>query len=99
MMIISYCVYDQQGEKLLAACDKNLLGNIFEEEELHLEVKNSFYSGHEMELEDIDDVFDSATIANLVGENIVGKAIESGFGYEEDIIWVEGVPHLQVVRM
>lgn len=98
-MMVSYCVYDQQGEKLLAACDKDLLGETLEEGELHLKVKESFYGGNEMELEQLVEHFKSSTIANLVGEKTVNKAIDLGFGYEEDILMIEGVPHLQIVRM
>ncbi len=98
-MMVSYCVYDQQGEKLLAACDKNLLGKTLVEGELHLEVKESFYGGGEMDLEDLVDYFKSSTIANLVGEKTVNKAIDLGFGYEEDILMIQGVPHIQIVRM
>jgi len=98
-MKISYCLYDQQGEKLLAACDKQLLGKTLEEGELHLNVKESFYGGQEMEIEEISSYFESITIANLVGENTVKKALEKGFGYEEDVLMIQGVPHLQIVRM
>jgi len=99
MMKISYQIYDQQNEKLLAACDKELLGKTFAEEDLHLDVKESFYGGREKELDDIEKEFRCATIANLVGKNTVDKAIENGFGFEEDVLWIEGVPHLQIVRI
>ncbi|MFW6141493.1 MAG: DUF424 domain-containing protein [Candidatus Saliniplasma sp.] len=98
-MKVSYCVYDQQGEKLLAACDKHLLGETLKEGELHLNIKETFYGGDEIEIDDIVKHFKSSTIANLVGENTVNKAIEHGFGYEEDVLMIEGVPHLQIVRM
>ncbi|MFO7793078.1 MAG: DUF424 family protein [Candidatus Saliniplasma sp.] len=98
-MKISYQIYDQKNEKLLAACDKELLGETLKEGELHLEIKKSFYGGKEVEIDKIVNQFESSTIANLVGERTVNIALENGFGYEEDILWIEGVPHLQIVRL
>ncbi len=98
-MKISYQIYDQQHEKLLAACDKDLLGETLREGDLHLEVKESFYGGNEIEEEKMVTQFESSTIANLVGEKTVDLALENDFGYEEDVLWIDGVPHLQIVRL
>ncbi len=98
-MKISYSVYEQKGEKLLAACDKHLLGETLKEGEMNLKVKESFYGGEEVEIDGLVQYFKTSTIANLVGKKTVEKAIENGFGYEEDILMIQGVPHLQIVRI
>ncbi len=92
-------LYEQGVETLLAACDEGLLGKIFTQGEIHLDVKETFYGGDLVEDISLEDKLKEATIINLVGENCVKKAIEMGLGYEEDIIEVEDVPHLQIFRM
>ena len=95
-----YCnIFERKGEVMMAACDKGLLGKTFEEGKMILDVKESFYAGDEVESEVLREKFDQITIANLVGEETVKTALEEGFGYEENVLTVEDIPHLQIVRM
>ncbi len=98
-MKVNYQIYDQGDEVLLAACDKDVLGRTLQDGAINLEVKESFYAGQKMELERLKKEFKKSTMANLVGENVVEAAIEAGFGEEEDIMMIEGVPHLQIVKL
>lgn len=102
-MKVSCRIYEQKDDVLLAACDKDLLGSTLKEGEIHLTVKENFYGG---EILDIDSdkkklhaKFKKATIGNLVGSNVVEAAIEAKFGNENDIMRIDGIPHLQIVRM
>ncbi len=89
-----------QGEEiLLAACDKDLLGKKFKKGEICLSVKRSFYQGETTDGKGLNIQIMRSTIANLVGERTVNTAIDNGFGMEEDVLWVDGIPHLQIVRM
>ncbi len=97
-MDISYHMYQQGPDVLLAACDKELLGRTLEDGNIHLEVKEGFYGGKKIDEEGLSSIFTETTIANLVGEKTVQTAIEEGFGSEEDVLLIEDVPHLQVVR-
>ncbi len=98
-MKAAYQIYDQGDDVLLAACDKEILGESFKEGDIHLDIKKSFYGGREIEIERLKKKFTKSTIANLVGEDVVDAAIEADFGSEDDIIWVEEIPHLQIVRI
>ncbi|WP_297062825.1 DUF424 domain-containing protein [Thermococcus sp.] len=92
-------VYRVQGEVLLAACDEELLGKIFREGELKLEVKERFYKGELVEEEKLEELLEEATIANLTGERCVSKAIELGYVNPERVLRIEGVPHAQMAKM
>ncbi|ANF22920.1 DUF424 domain-containing protein [Thermococcus piezophilus] len=92
-------VYRVQGEVLLAACDKELLGKTFREGKLKLEVKERFYKGELVELDTLEELLEEATIANLVGERCVEKAIELGYVDENRVLRIEGVPHAQMAKM
>ncbi|MFP4608593.1 MAG: DUF424 domain-containing protein [Candidatus Aenigmatarchaeota archaeon] len=104
-MKVSYRIYDQGEDVLLAACDEELLGRTLEDEDIQLKVKKDFYGGSMIDVtkrsdeERLHKQFKRSTVANLVGENVIDTATELGFGSEEDIMWIEGVPHLQIVRL
>ncbi|WP_297520652.1 DUF424 domain-containing protein [Thermococcus sp.] len=92
-------IYRVQGEVLLAACDEELLGKTFREGELKLEVKERFYKGELMEENELENLLEEATIANLTGERCVSKAIELGYVDENRVLYIEGVPHAQMARL
>ena len=92
-------VYRVQGEVLLAACDEELIGKTFREGELKLEVKERFYKGELRDVEDLEKLLEEATIANLVGERCVGKAIELGYIDKDRVLYIQGVPHAQMAKM
>ncbi|MFO7990813.1 MAG: DUF424 family protein [Thermoplasmata archaeon] len=98
-MVIRYRIYEQGEEVLLAACDSELLGKTLEDGEIHMVVKESFYGGESIEPHELAENFDRTTIANLVGEETVKTALEKGFGWKEDVLYINEVPHLQIVRM
>ena len=98
-MDISYQVYEKGTDVLLAACDKELLGKKFEEEDIQLDVSESFYGGDECGKEKICNQIKKSNIVNLVGENIIDAVIEAGFGSKKDILWIDGVPHLQLIMI
>ncbi len=92
-------IYRVQGEILLAACDEELLGKSFREGELKLNVKEKFYKGEKVEESALEELLRKATIANLVGERCVKKAVELGYVDESRILKIEGIPHAQIARL
>lgn len=92
-------VHRSEGEFLVAACDSDILGKTFEEGRLVLDVRKEFYGSDLVGWETLRDLLDEATIANLVGEEVISKAIEGGFIEAENVLRVKGVPHAQMVRM
>jgi hypothetical protein len=96
--LIKIRIYRKGNEVLLAACDSELMGKSFEDGELRLKV-SSFYDGVEVDREGFLNGLRFATIANFVGERVVGIAIEEGFVDRERVIRIQGVPHAQMVLM
>ncbi|HLE47154.1 MAG TPA: DUF424 family protein [Candidatus Thermoplasmatota archaeon] len=87
--------YRQGREKLLAACDEEVLGRQLSEGKLRLHVSPDFYDGFPATEEEFEAQMRSCTIANLVGERVVDLAIKWGFVAKENVIRIEGVPHAQ----
>ncbi|MBC7114476.1 MAG: uncharacterized protein PWR13_1407 [Archaeoglobi archaeon] len=91
--------YRTEKEFLVAVCDKELLGKTLKEGEFSFYVSPEFYGGEEITEEELKDLLESATIANLIGHRCVSIAIEAGIIDEEMVLFIQGVPHAQMVRM
>jgi len=95
--MISIKIHVRGDERLLAACDEELLGMTFREGEMHLRVSEAFYKGETITEEILRERMRSVTIMNLVGERAVSVAIDSGHVSHESLIIIDGVKHAQAV--
>ena len=84
---------------LLAVCDADLLGKAFRESDMVFEVKEDFYKGLRTSIEEAVTLIEESTVANLVGRNIVEKAMEKGYVHPEAVIRICGILHAQIVKM
>jgi len=84
---------------LLCICDAEILGKTFHEGKITFRVKEDFYKGRRVVVEKAIDLIEASTIVNMVGKNVVKKAIERGFVHPEAVLNIEGVPHAQIVKI
>jgi len=84
---------------LLAICDTEILGKTLREGKIVFNVKEEFYKGARVAIEEAVDMITNSTIVNMVGKNIVQKAIENGYVHPEAVLNIEGVPHAQIVKI
>ena len=98
---MEYClkVYRHGTEILVAVCDPDILGKVFEEGDLVIEVTEKFYGNRRVKKEEVIKALRYATIANITGVNSVECAIEAGIIDRERVLWIAGVPHAQMVRI
>jgi hypothetical protein len=87
------------GNVLLAVCDAEILGKTLQEGKIVFCIKEEFYRGAKVTIEEAVTMIANSTIVNLVGKNIVRKAIESGYVHPEAVLNIEGVPHAQIVKL
>jgi hypothetical protein len=80
---------------LVAACDEELLGKTLSEGEVELHVDPGFYEGSRVDEEALSAHLAGCTVANLVGERVVGLAIEMGMVDPENVLRIDGIPHAQ----
>ncbi|MEE8402186.1 MAG: DUF424 family protein [Candidatus Hydrothermarchaeaceae archaeon] len=92
-------VYREGKDILVACCDRNIRGKTFEEGELVLQVTESFYCGELLEGPELCSLLEKATVANMVGKGVVELAVGAGLVDENNVLWVRGIPHTQLVRM
>ncbi len=91
--------YETGRDVLVAVCDEELLGRRFTEGKLVLDVTKEFYGGRLITIDEAIGELKEATIANIVGKNIVKEALKEGLIHEEAILWVKEVPHAQIVKI
>lgn len=84
---------------LLSICDAEVLGKTLREGKIVFQVTEEFYKGAEVELEEAIAMIENSTIVNMVGKNVVQKAVERGYVHPEAILNIEGVPHAQIVKL
>ncbi|MGB0653424.1 MAG: DUF424 domain-containing protein [Thermoplasmatota archaeon] len=89
--------YQQGLQRLLAACDEELLGTSHAEGKFRLEVNEDFYDGMRVERPELEVFLAQCTVANLVGERTVQVAIEAGVIAADNVLDIDGVAHAQLV--
>jgi len=96
-----FCVkiHVREGEVLVAACDRELLGKTLSAGELEFHVNERFYGGEVKDAGELRDILAAATIANLVGNRAVEAAIAFGHVNPECTLSIGGVKHAQFAIM
>ena len=76
----------------VACCDEKLLNKIFKEGNLEIEISDRFFGGQLMQLEEAIDILKEASSFNIVGENIIKKAIDCKLLPKEGVRSINGIP-------
>jgi len=90
-------IHVRDSERLLAACDEELLGMTFAGNGMRLKVSETFYKGELISEEAFRERMKSVTMMNLVGERTVTMA--QAAGYASETLIIGGVKHAQAVIM
>ena len=78
---------------LLAICDCELLGKTLRQGKIVFHVKNEFYNGGKVSVEEAVGMIENSTIVNMVGKNCVDKAIAKGHVHPEAVLNIEGISY------
>ena len=98
-MLILFKIHESQGKSVLAACDKEILGKKLEKDNICFEVKESFYKGKPAGRKEIVEMLKKHSNINLVGEKVVGIALEENIAEEKSVLMIGNVPHVQIFRI
>ncbi len=87
----------KKNGEVLAACDENLVGKKFEENDLVLDIKKSFYLDRTVEEKELSVMLAEAKNINLVGEQTINIAkrdkLVNGVGR------IRGIPYAVIFRL
>ena len=78
---------------MVAACDRELIGQRLKNDVCEITVSASFYQGEEADDEVLTDLLYKATTANLIGEKTIACAVKCGIVDPNSIIYFGDVPH------
>ena len=84
---------------LVSVCDPDLLGETFEDGPVSLYVDPEFYDGEAATEEEVVESLAGCAVANIVGTDAVGVAVEHGFVEEENVLDLDGTRHAQLLWM
>ncbi len=93
---ISVRVYETEKGRVVAACDRELIGKMLREGEMRLEIKREFYFEKFVSSEELAELIEGCFTANLVGERTTSAYCDINPDARRSIISVEGVPHMQI---
>ncbi len=83
---------------LVTACDREALGETYEDGDVSIEVTEEFYGGEAVDPEAVVESLSRASIANLVGREVVELAIQEGFVDEDHVLEIGPTLHAQYLR-
>ena len=86
---------------VVAVCDSNLVGKIFEDGNFQIEVKESFFKGEEVQESRAIFMMKKMSIEdatfNIVGEESVNAAIKAEIISEDSVGEIQGIPFALVL--
>jgi hypothetical protein len=85
-------VHIKNDMETIACCDEELLNQVYKEGNLKIEISNQFFGGKLIDLEDAILILKDATCFNIVGEQIINKAIDCKLISIEGVRSINGVP-------
>ncbi len=91
--------YDTDGQIIVAVCDKDIIGKKFKEGVLVLKLDECFYKGDEVGDDEVKESLSCATIANIAGKKSIACAVECGCVDPDTVIFIDGIPHAQMVQL
>ena len=92
-------VFKDSKYTMVAVCDTGLIGETYRDGRLRLEVKSDFYKGVATTVQEALRAISTADIANLVGNRIIDAAVSAGLVTPSAILRIDGIPHVQIVRL
>ncbi len=83
---------------IVVISDQNIVGKKFLEGKRQLDLTVPFYQGKEESEQEVVELLHQGYILHLTGKAIIALAVEVGLVQAEQILFVQGVPHAQVVE-
>jgi|YelNatPaOPRAMG01_1025707.scaffolds.fasta_scaffold06317_6 hypothetical protein len=94
-------IHERMGKRVVALCDKELIGNVYEKDGLVLDLKTyrNFYVGEIVGEEEAKKHLENFDSANIVGKNSVSLAIRMGLCKKSEVRTIAGIPHIQIYKL
>lgn len=87
-----------QGSTMVNLCDEEILGRTLVEGKLKVEINDGYFGNTCVDEKEAVELLKNSEIANLVGERIVGKAVEEKLADPKAVRRIDGVPFLMIFK-
>lgn len=91
-------IHRVNNNNIVAICDEEILGKVFREGDLILNVSPAFYKGEKADLKTVIEILKQAEIAVITGYRIVKELSRLGFVDEEYALKIENQLHVQIIK-
>jgi hypothetical protein len=98
-MQFSVRVSDYQKKTMLNICDAELLGKKIVQDDLTVNISESYYGDRFVDQKEAESLLQSASIINMVGKETVSLSVKIGVGSENGVKIISGIPFLIVFNM
>ena len=98
-MQFSVRVSDYQKKTMLNICDAELLGKKIVQDDLTVNISESYYGDRFVDQKEAESLLQNASIINMVGKETVSLSVKIGIGSENGIKIISGIPFLIVFNM
>lgn len=85
-------IHRQNGIDTVACCDESLLNQIFIEGKLKVEISDRFFGGDLLSIDKAVELLKKASCFNIIGENIINKAITLKILSKEGVKKINNIP-------
>ena len=92
-------VSDYQKKIMLNICDADLLGKKITQDDLTMNISESYYGDRFVEAEEAETLLKTSSIINMAGKETVSLSVKLGVGSESGIKTVSGVPFLIIFNV
>jgi len=90
-------VHKSEGRVILAMCDEEVIGKVFEEGNKILDTASNFYNGLVMDEESIKKYLKISYIINAVGKNSVDLLLKQDIIDDDKVMKISDIPYAQAV--
>jgi hypothetical protein len=92
-------VFSTRHDLVVAICDEDLIDKEIKMKELKIKISKNFYGDRLVDDKIAVRLMKKSTICNLMGKNIVELAEKNNFIIKENVIFINGIPHAQFVKI
>ena len=91
--------FNTKYEIVIAICDEELIDKSIDTKKFGIKISKNFYGEKLVDEQMAVRLMKRSTIGNLIGKTIVKLAEKNGFITKKNIIFINGIPHAQFVKL
>ena len=94
-------IHKSEGKKIIAICDKELIGRVLEEGDLSIDLDKykAFYVGEETNKERIMEELKDYSSINVVGIKSVNILVNQGIVDKKNVMHINTIPYIQIYNI